>query len=377
MADIEHSDIGAGEVHIVYNWTYADAAARAAAAGLLSTDVGKIARQLDDDSLWMLIDESPVTWKDIGTSSSSRASNPMDDAGQMIVGGASGVETKLEPGAEGEFLQIVSGEPQWASAALTLSNDSVTNSLLANMAEATIKGRAAGAGTGDPTDLTGTQATAILDAMVGDSGSGGTKGLVPAPASGDATKFLKGDGTWAAPSGSGGATYSGAEAYVFVPIWAESASTTATVAMTANQVKAWRFFLPIRITIAELSFNLSTTSAGGNISMGIYSSDGNTRHIDTGPILTTAGGVKRTVLGATVTLDPGFYWLAWTADNGTCRPSGVNNSAAFLNVLNGDGNNFQWGAAGNSSSGGQLPATLGGVATQGSTTPTPYVKLQG
>lgn len=45
--------------------------------------------------------------------------------------------------------------------------------------------------------------TAILSAMVGDSGAGGTKGLVPAPAAGDAaaSKFLKADGTWAAASG--------------------------------------------------------------------------------------------------------------------------------------------------------------------------------
>lgn len=48
-----------------------------------------------------------------------------------------------------------------------------------------------------------TAATAELDAVVGDSGSGGTKGLVPAPASGDAAalKFLKADGTWATPAG--------------------------------------------------------------------------------------------------------------------------------------------------------------------------------
>lgn len=32
--------------------------------------------------------------------------------------------------------------------------------------------------------------------MVGDAGSGGTKGLAPAPAAGDAVKFLRGDGTW-------------------------------------------------------------------------------------------------------------------------------------------------------------------------------------
>ncbi|HPJ53819.1 MAG TPA: hypothetical protein PLF80_12870 [Flavobacteriales bacterium] len=48
--------------------------------------------------------------------------------------------------------------------------------------------------------------TANLDAMVGDSGSGGTKGLVPAPAAGDAAagKFLKADGTWATAGGGSG-----------------------------------------------------------------------------------------------------------------------------------------------------------------------------
>lgn len=87
-----------------------------------------------------------------------------------------------------------------------LVDDAVTNAKLANMAQSTVKGRAAGAGTGDPTDLSAAQATAILDAMVGDSGTGGTKGLVPAPAAGDAAggKFLKADGTWAVPAGGGG-----------------------------------------------------------------------------------------------------------------------------------------------------------------------------
>ena len=46
----------------------------------------------------------------------------------------------------------------------TLGNDSVSNAQLENMAQGTIKGRAAGAGTGDPTDLTPDQASTILDA---------------------------------------------------------------------------------------------------------------------------------------------------------------------------------------------------------------------
>jgi hypothetical protein len=44
-----------------------------------------------------------------------------------------------------------------------LADDGVTNAKLANMAQATFKGRAYAAGTGDPTDLTATQARAILN----------------------------------------------------------------------------------------------------------------------------------------------------------------------------------------------------------------------
>lgn len=88
--------------------------------------------------------------------------------------------------------------------ALTIANDAVTNAKLANMAAGTYKMRVT-ASTGDPEDATAAQATAGLNAMVGDSGSGGTKGLVPAPAAGDAAagKFLKADGTWVAPSSGG------------------------------------------------------------------------------------------------------------------------------------------------------------------------------
>lgn len=82
------------------------------------------------------------------------------------------------------------------AAASTIQANVVSNSKLAQMAQSTIKGRAASSGTGDPVDLTATQATAILNVFVGDSGSGGTKGLVPAPSTGDAGKFLSGAATW-------------------------------------------------------------------------------------------------------------------------------------------------------------------------------------
>lgn len=45
----------------------------------------------------------------------------------------------------------------------TIDSDAVSNAKLANMAESTIKGRAAGAGTGDPTDLTPTQVRTMIN----------------------------------------------------------------------------------------------------------------------------------------------------------------------------------------------------------------------
>lgn len=82
---------------------------------------------------------------------------------------------------------------------LTVGTNKITNAMLTQMAANTIKLN----NTGSPAnaiDGTATQATAMLNAFVGDSGSGGTKGLVPAPAAGDsaASKFLAAGGTWTA-----------------------------------------------------------------------------------------------------------------------------------------------------------------------------------
>jgi hypothetical protein len=79
----------------------------------------------------------------------------------------------------------------------TIAADAVTNAKLANVATATIKGRVT-ASTGDPEDLTGTQATALLDTFTNT-----LKGLAPASGGGTAN-FLRADGTWAAPAGGGG-----------------------------------------------------------------------------------------------------------------------------------------------------------------------------
>lgn len=118
--------------------------------------------------------------------------------GNTTIGNASG--DTLSVVATGTFTgnQTFNGTATFTST-VTVPDASFTNAKLASMATATIKGRVT-AGTGAPEDLTATQATTILNAVVGDSGSGGTKGLVPAPAAGDAAaaKFLSAAGVWAA-----------------------------------------------------------------------------------------------------------------------------------------------------------------------------------
>ena len=55
-----------------------------------------------------------------------------------------------------------------------IADDAVTNAKLANMSAATFKGRAAGAGTGDPSDLTATQAKTALAISASDVSGLGT-----------------------------------------------------------------------------------------------------------------------------------------------------------------------------------------------------------
>lgn len=85
------------------------------------------------------------------------------------------------------------------SFAATIGANVVTNAKRAQLATARIRGRVT-AGTGDTEDLTGTQATTLLDTF-----TSALKGLAPA-SGGGTTNFLRADGTWAAPAGGGGVT---------------------------------------------------------------------------------------------------------------------------------------------------------------------------
>jgi len=66
MAEARHGKLTTAEgIHIAYQWSYANAAARTGATGFVAADVGKLALQSDDNSLWMLTVTTP-TWLFIG-----------------------------------------------------------------------------------------------------------------------------------------------------------------------------------------------------------------------------------------------------------------------------------------------------------------------
>jgi hypothetical protein len=100
-------------------------------------------------------------------------------------------------------------EGKIASNAITTAkvlDSNITNAKLANMAQATVKGRPSAAGTGTSVDLTATE----LRTIIGNVDSG-TAGLAPA-SGGGTTNFLRADGTWASPPSGGSITLAAAQA---------------------------------------------------------------------------------------------------------------------------------------------------------------------
>ena len=93
---------------------------------------------------------------------------------------------------KGQLDAAIAAIPDYSDGA-NLDNGSVANSKLADMAQGTLKGRAAGAGTGPPVDLTDAQLRTIIGNV-----SSATAGLAPA-SGGGTVNFLRADGTWTSP----------------------------------------------------------------------------------------------------------------------------------------------------------------------------------
>lgn len=69
---MKHNSLGLGDIHRLANWEYATAAARTAATGFVADDIGKIAKQTDNGTLWELTAVTPA-WQQIGGGSNIQA----------------------------------------------------------------------------------------------------------------------------------------------------------------------------------------------------------------------------------------------------------------------------------------------------------------
>jgi len=116
-------------------------------------------------------------------------------ADSPIVFGTSEIEFELVVSGDNTGDVTLSGENYLSILNQVITANKVSLANMANLAANSFIGNNTGSAA-TPIALTTAQATAALNVMVGDSGSGGTKGLVPTPSAGDADKVLKGSGVW-------------------------------------------------------------------------------------------------------------------------------------------------------------------------------------
>lgn len=142
-----------------------------------------------------------------------------------------------------------------------------------------------------------------------------------------------------------------------------------------NAVFVVRVEVPTQITVSTLTWMLTNPTSSGlteTVSFGLYSLDGNTKLIDSGPQAYGTTSVARVASGSfsPVTLPVGEYWFAVTFNI-----SNINDQCTFLSLalLSTTGQptayweslinaqSIKLGVAANSGSSGSLPATLGAI----------------
>lgn len=139
----------------------------------------------------------------------------------------------------------------------------------------------------------------------------------------------------------------------FLPV--NGAAATQNVNIGANRIHVTKFYLPYKMTVANLSVVVTTSAAASTVQMGIYDAAGNKLVATTTQASTATGTVSGTV--TSTVLQPGFYWQAWVSNNATVRCKGVVNDGGA------DWNNTIIGQATNVVAAGVMPATLGTILT--------------
>lgn len=126
--DALHSALTGTNIHVPYRFTYADEAAREAEAGAVPTDMGCLALQQDDNSLWILTDDDPLTWVAVadagGTTQAATINFVFDGGGDPI---AANAEAWVEIPYACNITRVTMLADQAATAVIDLWKDAYAN----------------------------------------------------------------------------------------------------------------------------------------------------------------------------------------------------------------------------------------------------------
>lgn len=267
-------NVDAGSIYSISNCAYSDSSV---IAGTMLTRTGKF------DAI-ALTTALPFASGGTGAKTRQAALNALASTvttGQYLRGNGTNISMSAIQASDVPTLN----QNTTGTASSVTGTNVVTNANLSTMPTNTLKGNNTGS-TATPIDLTSTQVTAVLNNFVGDTGSGGTKGLTPAPGAGDgeAGKFLKADGTWAIPNGSGtSATY-------FRSYNIGATNGTAIQTITTTGTANW---LTVTAAAQRLILNGNTLQNGGFTNSAVDVT------IPTSGIYTITYTVTTTVIGLT------------------------------------------------------------------------------
>ncbi len=156
------------------------------------------------------------------------------------------------------------------------------------------------------------------------AGSGGSAGAVPAPVAGDQVKFLRGDGTFATPSGS----------YTSWTIASDGVSGTNTVSDGQTATFTGGTYITTATSTRTTTFNHDTTSRNDTTSTDTVGSGGTFTKVDS--ITTNGTGHVTAINVETITMDAFDNYDSWTlaGDGGTSQTIASSNTATIAGGTN-------------------------------------------
>lgn len=154
-----------------------------------------------------------------------------------------------------------------------------------------------------------------------------------------------------------------------------------SIITSANQVKVFRVHIPQGIEVDRVVWGVITQTGTGcdNGAVGLYSLDGNTLLVNSGAQTLDTNNQIKDVDITNVFIDPGDYWLAYTADAvSSCTVQAVldpdGTGIDVDNIMN--QSNTLMGTSSNSSAAGVLPSSLGTI-TANEDVDRPVIKFVG